>query len=207
MLPGLRHHDGGSVMTENLFGPEESLTAGDDHPVRATETNGSGFRRMGRPPTKIERQCVRSGCGAKFLVKPSEIARGSGLYCSRQCRSAGRREGGPEIRAPVEKERRPPPIQLVCEGCKETFNVYRYRAEGARKARFCSCRCKGQAASAAVLEARVESVCANRACGRAFMPDEHARLPADAGQNSYCSPRCRTAAALARTGRRSIWLP
>ena len=194
-------------MTADLSGPDENFVAGDDAPGWGLNTNGLGFRRRGRPPTKIERQCIQAGCGAKFLVKPSEIARGSGLYCSRECRSAGRREGGPEIRAPVAKERRPPPIQLVCEGCKETFKVYRYRAEGAKKARFCSYRCKGQAAPTAVPKARIESVCANEACGRAFMPEEHARLSADAGENTHCSPRCRTEAALALAGRRSIWLP
>ena len=195
-------------MTENLPGPNEDLIPGDGTPVGGMGTIGLGRRRQGRPPTRIERQCVRAGCVAKFLAKPSEIARGSGLYCSRECRSTGRREGGPETRALVAKERRPPPIQLVCEGCAGSFNVYRYRAEGARTARFCSQRCKGLTAPpGAAPEAGAESVCANPACRRAFLPEEHARRAASAGESVHCSPQCRTEAALARTGRRSIWLP
>lgn len=113
-------------------------------------------RRIGRRPTRIERHCLGLGCGALFLAKPSEIARGGGQFCSAVCRTLARRKlldraaiGKPETGPAATdasslvpaRPRPPPPTALVCRTCGSIFRVYSHRALPGRRAKFCSRAC------------------------------------------------------------------
>lgn len=113
-------------------------------------------RRVGRPSTRIERHCLGPGCGAPFLAKPSEIARGGGQFCSAVCRTLARRklmdkaatgkpQTGPAATSASSlvpaRPRPPPPTALACRTCGSTFRVYPHRAMPGRQARFCSRIC------------------------------------------------------------------
>ena len=113
-------------------------------------------RRVGRPSNSLERHCLRPGCEASFLARPSELARGGGRFCSAVCRDLTRRkpsvgadinntELGPAVTeavCPVPlRPRPPPPTALVCRSCGSTFRVYPYRTMPGRRARFCSRTC------------------------------------------------------------------
>jgi hypothetical protein len=93
--------------------------------------------RLGRPSTKVDRTCPI--CSLPFKAKPSEIARGSGRYCSFRCSDEAKRR---DVVSLPERNRRKPQVERTCETCLATFLVYPYRATAARPARFCSTPCR-----------------------------------------------------------------
>jgi hypothetical protein len=107
-----------------------------------------GARRPGRPSTSLERTCVAPGCGTVFRSKPSEVARGGGLYCSAACRVAAISERSND----VARDGMPSPpdagiwTEKTCENadCRKLFRFRKSEARslvfGAR--RHCSRACR-----------------------------------------------------------------
>jgi hypothetical protein len=86
-------------------------------------TRGGRFV-MGKSNEKFRPNQTCDVCGKPFYVRPCQILKGQGKYCSNQC--AGIRKRG---RSKVEK---------ICEVCGRTFEVEKRKAKSAR---FCSRQC------------------------------------------------------------------
>lgn len=69
-------------------------------------------------------QCTCRKCGAAFTAKPSTIKRGSGIFCSRPCYQATKRQ----------------PVHRSCEHCGVSFLAHQFRID-AGEGRYCSHPC------------------------------------------------------------------
>jgi hypothetical protein len=120
-------------------------------------------RPIGRPAAaQVERVCET--CGATFGAKRSEVWRGGGQFCSREC-----------VRHPERWLK----VELVCEVCEGMFEVTSGQAEAGR--RFCSQSCANRAPERRM--PRVELVC--ETCGEAFEV-----APWEARRRRFCSVGC-----------------
>lgn len=159
--------------------------------------------KIGRPRKRIRRTCGLAGCGKGFDAKPSEVARGAGIYCSRECRQAGRRaEAGQPSRLAAVRPRAEPKVKLVCAGCGERFRVNPHRDTAERQARFCSARCRSERGLGADGGEVTERDCAN--CGEPFRFYASGEDPEGwRGTRRHCSRRCRSEARVKRV--QAIW--
>lgn len=85
----------------------------------------------GRPSTVT---AICRTCATGFHAKPSVIASGGGVYCSKDCFHRGR-WGRPHPRLGIPNPERWPPKEAACAGCGETFQ---YRG---KQRRYCSRSC------------------------------------------------------------------
>ena len=150
---------------------------------------------IGRPSTKVERTCALEGCGKPFHAYPSEIARGAGLYCSRECRQASRRDGA--VTRAVEPvaavARAEPKVELVCGGCGGRFRVNPHRDTPERQALYCSQACRSARGPGSNGGEVLERDCEN--CGEPFTFYASEEDPDGLrGSRRHCSRRCRAEA-------------
>jgi hypothetical protein len=112
------------------------------------------------PRPRVRKTCI---CGKEFSVTPSDIARGFGKYCSRECRDI----------AQMNK------IECTCQWCNETFWIVPSKiAIGCGK--FCSKQCHNQS-----MMIQVDSIC--QICGKRF-----STIPSriEKGWGKCCSLEC-----------------
>jgi hypothetical protein len=83
-------------------------------------------------PNQVARNCAV--CSAPFSIKASKVARGNGLYCSRDCYHAAR-VGRPHPRKGVPNPERWPLSDVVCAGCGVTFQ------HRSKRVRYCNSQC------------------------------------------------------------------
>lgn len=74
-------------------------------------------------------------CGIPFHVMPSAVAKGGGIYCSKNCYHLGR-WGRPHPRKGIPNPERWPPRETACIGCGVTFEF-----RGKRDRKYCNRSC------------------------------------------------------------------
>lgn len=116
--------------------------------------------------------CICLNCGKFFHVKPTQIRRGGGKYCSKECYTAAGR------------------VTLVCLNCGESFVRKKYYSYY----KCCSKKCSNKALPRVPKNPRVQCVC--QQCGEDF---EVKRDVAAKGQGKFCSASCRSIHAVQNT--------
>jgi DNA-directed RNA polymerase subunit RPC12/RpoP len=111
-------------------------------------------------------------CGTEFYVKPYDIARGHGKYCSKNCANLSMKVDTPNC---------------VCEECGKEFHAHPINIERGR-AKHCSNNCRY-----AAMKKTPNYICLE--CGKKFYasPSEVAQ-----GRWKYCSSDCKKAARIKR---------
>jgi len=103
-------------------------------------------------------------CGKEFYVRPSEIKKGQGKFCSRKCHGKSRRQR----------------VKRICEFCSEKFYVFPSVIKKGR-GRFCSQDCHYKFRT----KNKPKYIC--QQCGKEFYakPSEIKE-----GNGKYCSKKC-----------------
>ena len=115
--------------------------------------------------TRVSKSC--RFCGNDFSVIPSVLARGSGIYCSRDCKRADKN------------------VELQCKNCKATFTVTRYRAKFRS---FCSKACARRVSDS------ISTQLTARPCLMCGTPVFRYPSQFKAGNGKYCSWSCKSRA-------------
>lgn len=112
---------------------------------------------------RVDRVC--KVCGTKFLAKHRDIELGKAKFCSKECWVEYKSTNNAKV-------------QLACETCGETFELYQSQANPQR--RFCSNKCSAMSREQKVL-------CTCKQCGKEFSAwPGHVK----AGQGIFCSREC-----------------
>jgi endogenous inhibitor of DNA gyrase (YacG/DUF329 family) len=122
--------------------------------------------------TSIMINCICRKCGKDFLYPASQVNRGRGKYCSRECTGNARRR-----------------VQVKCQNCGKLFEKAEWAAK--RSARhYCSTRCRNLCAIDFAhfpppIKTRIERAC--EICGENFteVPSRISK-----GYGKYCSKSC-----------------
>lgn len=76
------------------------------------------------------------GCGKEFGARKTQVRKGQGRFCSRQCK-------GKVLSGPSSPAWQGGDVESVCQGCEKIFLVQKWKVENG-EGKFCSRKCKGK---------------------------------------------------------------